>query len=202
MTEPEKTRCLFQQFMSLIPKIIKTHHFHTFSSIKSSTTPVFLCQYCCIVKILCAYSVTLLPLLPLHGNFFPNFLSSPLVAIIPHLLTKTPDSLKWFSFSKKHPSPTHTPGFQFDCLSLLQCNNPGKVASYVSVHSGCCSFCLKKRLVKDSKDIILKDESLLTPKLYDLPHYTLWRSHLWLTVIVNRCSSWLLPAKQTMVPTL
>ena len=93
VTKPEKTRCLFQQFMSSIPKNIKMHHFHTCSAIKSSTTPVFLCQEGCTVKILRVYSVKLLPLLPLHGNSFPNFLSSPLVAILPQFLTKTPVSL-------------------------------------------------------------------------------------------------------------
>lgn len=126
--------------MSSIQKNIKMHHFHALSAIKNSSTPVFLCQECCTFKI----SVTLLPLLPLHDNSFPNFLSSPLVAILPHLLTKTPVSLKWFFFSKKHPSPTHSPSFQFDCLSLLECYNQGEVVSYFSIHSGCWS-CLKKK---------------------------------------------------------
>ena len=94
------------------------HYFHTFNGTKSSTTPVLLCQECCTVKILCAYSVTLLAPFPLHGDSFPNILSSPLVAILPHLQTKTPASLKWFSFSKKHPSHTHTPA---SSLSAFPC---------------------------------------------------------------------------------
>lgn len=184
--QSQEKKCLFQQFMSSIIKVIKMHHFDTFMSLKSSIIPLFLCQESCTVKILCAYSVTLLLLLPLHGNFFANFLSSPLVAILPHFLTKTPVSLKLFSFPKKHQA-SHTPwASSLTALPLLQCNNPGEAASYFSIHSGCCSFCWKKkRVLKGSKDIILKDESLLTPqclrtlaKLYDLPHYTLWRSHL------------------------
>lgn len=103
MTKPEKKkkRCLFQQFMSSVPKIIKMHRCHTFSAVKSSTIPLFLCQEC---SFLCVYSVTLL-LLPLHDNSFPNFLSSPLVAILSYLQNS---SLSEVIFLQETLEP-HTP---------------------------------------------------------------------------------------------
>lgn len=99
----------------------------------------------CPFNILRVYSVALLPLLPLHGNSFPNFLSSPLAAILPHLLTKTPVSLKWFFSPRntqaccKHSASSLTAS---PCYSAI---TQEKSYLFFSTHSGCCSCCLGEK---------------------------------------------------------
>lgn len=120
VTKPEKLRYLLEQFIKSVPKLWNSTIFIPLVLQKAA-----LLWYPCTTSVAHAnfavYLPTLLCLLPIHDNFFQNFLYSSSAFTPPNQNSSLSEAI---FFSKKQPSLTQALS-SLAAFPLLQCKYPG-----------------------------------------------------------------------------